>query len=73
MGARTLKNGAYILEIDHDRGIVLAHIPNNDYTPYATWAFSKPDASDTYWGHYFASISEAHSDYQERRTENDYR
>jgi len=45
--------------------IVLAYLPHNDLSPYATWQMNVADKS-TYWGHYFREADEALADYEKR-------
>lgn len=45
--------------------IVIAFLPHNDVTPYATWQMNVADQS-TYWGHYFREADEALADYEKR-------
>jgi len=63
---RTLPNGALIIAIDFDAGVVLAQSEND----YVTWSFYNQDLSSTASGHYFgnsdADQAEARADYVER-------
>lgn len=38
--------------------IVLAYLPHNDITPYATWQRNTEQFKSTYWGHYFRAGEE---------------
>ena len=45
--------------------IVLAFLPHNTVTPFATWQRNVKDGS-TYWGHYFRTADEAMDDSEKR-------
>lgn len=45
--------------------LVLAYLPRNEITPWATWSRNTDDGS-TYWGHYFDSPDDAIDDYLDR-------
>ena len=45
--------------------VVIAFLPHNTVTPYATWQMNVADKS-TYWGHYFRDLDEAMADYEKR-------
>jgi hypothetical protein len=47
--------------------IVLAYLPHNDVTPFATWQRNVADGG-TYWGHYFRAdeLIEALADFDKR-------
>lgn len=62
----TLPNGAIAVGLFEHLGdrIVLARIPDNPTTPYATWAVD-PEGH-TYWGHYSHSYSQGIVDFFER-------
>jgi hypothetical protein len=48
--------------------IVLAYLPHNDVTPYATWQRNTDEFQSTYWGHYFRAdeADEAVADFMKR-------
>jgi hypothetical protein len=48
-----------------DAAIVLCYLPHNDVTPFATWQMNT-GTRETYWGHYFETLSEAEDDYVHR-------
>ena len=64
-----LPNGAIVIAASQREAhewIVLALSPGAAQ-PYVTWRCSRPgDGSDTKWGHYFASITEAVEDWRKR-------
>jgi hypothetical protein len=76
MNYPVLKNGADILAIDYEAGVVLAKrggTGSNNAPEYITWGFSNEsgcsDSSsiECYWGHYFNDdYHEARQDYIER-------
>jgi hypothetical protein len=47
--------------------VVLAYLPHNRTTPYATWQMNVDDQS-TYWGHYFyhGEEADAYADFLKR-------
>lgn len=57
-----LRNGAIVVE--QRRSIVLCIIPDNDATPYATWALG--GQGDTFFGDYYRTLDEAISGLVER-------
>lgn len=54
--SRTLRTGVEI---------ILAHLPENAATPFATWTRDS-ETGETYYGHYFDNEAEAIEDYQTR-------
>jgi hypothetical protein len=38
--------------------IILAHLPHNRITPFATWQRNTDEFEGTYWGHYFRAGEE---------------
>jgi hypothetical protein len=63
----SLKNGATVIQekttSDKNVALVLAFITNASYA-YVTWKLDKD--GNVYWGHYFRSLEEAQSDFNER-------
>ncbi len=57
-----LANGSIVLKHKHD--IVLCLLPDNDVTPFATWAIN--DGGDTFHGDYFRDIDSAMSSFVRR-------
>jgi len=48
-----------------DAEIILAHLSENEATPFVTWQRNVKDGS-TYWGHYFTDLREALDDFESR-------
>ena len=62
-----LRNGAEVIRqimTDTDGGVVLANTNGLSAHTYVTWRTN--DRGDTFWGHYFMSLDEAHEDFEER-------
>jgi hypothetical protein len=61
---RTLRHRAGAVPAE----IVLAYLPHNDVTPYATWQRNTDEFQSTYWGHYFRAdeLDEAVADFMKR-------
>ncbi len=55
-----------IAERDEETVVVLYYLPDNPYTPYATWVASRKRPEHTYWGHYFQTLEEAQDDFDRR-------
>jgi hypothetical protein len=61
---RTLPMGTGLVPAE----IVLAYLPHNDITPFATWQRNTDKYEGTYWGHYFRAdeLDKAMSDFMKR-------
>lgn len=70
---KRLANDAIIMAFSHvvkyegrvPMRIILAWDPTNHATPFITWTVNS-DTGDTFWGHYFEEIGQAHDDYISR-------
>jgi len=51
---------------DRELIVVLYELPDNAYTPYATWAARKDSPEDTFWGHYHGTLEDAQRDFEKR-------
>ena len=62
----TLPNGANILLINHEKGIVLAAQNKQPGTEFITWAFHPGDLKSTHTGWYTFDIDTANADFIKR-------